>query len=324
MAMTPPSTVHCSAHALPTGTPRRLLVVEADHHGQRLDNFLIATIKNVPRSRLYRAIRSGEVRLNSKRAKPSQRLAGGDQIRLPPLDSPVREKAVLTHNASRLMERILYEDDDILVIDKPSGVPVHGGSGHSHGLIEQLALLRPGIQLVHRLDRPTSGCLLLAKHRQALVLLHGLLKQRSIGKHYLALVVGHWPRELALMDAPLTRPSNRPGEPPGQQDALTHFRILERLHGATLLQATPVTGRMHQIRLHAAAAGHPIAGDREYGIATGNRATREAGLHRLFLHAWKLEIPWQCTTLTFESPWPHALLAVLERLRAGARQTGAT
>lgn len=303
--------------------PQRQILIDAAHHGQRLDNFLIATIKNVPRSRLYRAIRSGEVRINGGRAKPSSRLASGDQVRLPPLGSPAREQVALERHALSLEERILYEDAELLIIDKPSGIPVHGGSGHGHGLIEQLMILRPGAQLVHRLDRPTSGCLLIAKHRPALLLLHGLLKHRLVKKHYLALAAGHWPGSLTTMDTPIARPSNHPGESTGQRDALTHFQILERLDGYTLLQATPVTGRMHQIRLHAAAAGHPIAGDALYGSAPWNQAMRHLGLGRLFLHAWRLEVPWQDTTLAIEAPWPPALLTVLQRLRESPRQIGA-
>ena len=310
----------------PTGIlPQRRILIDAAHHGQRLDNFLIATIKNVPRSRLYRAIRSGEVRINGGRAKPSSRLASGDQVRLPPLGSPAREQLVLERHALNLEERILYEDADLLIIDKPSGIPVHGGSGHSHGLIEQLMILRPGAQLVHRLDRPTSGCLLIAKHRPALLLLHGLLKQRLVTKHYLALATGHWPGSLTTMDAPIARTSRHPGlgESSSQRDALTHFQLLERFENYTLLQATPITGRMHQIRLHAAAAGHPIAGDALYGSAPWNQAMRHLELRRLFLHAWRLEIPWQDSTLAIEAPWPAALLTVLEHLRESPRQSGA-
>jgi 23S rRNA pseudouridine955/2504/2580 synthase len=321
-----PQTPHdtSSDHESPAGipSPRRILI-DAAHHGQRLDNFLIATIKNVPRSRLYRAIRSGEVRINGGRARPSSRLASGDQVRLPPLGSPAREHLVLERHALGLEERILYEDADLLIIDKPSGIPVHGGSGHSHGLIEQLMILRPGAQLVHRLDRPTSGCLLIAKHRPALLLLHGLLKQRLLKKHYLALAAGHWPGSLTTMDAPIARTSRLPGESASQRDALTHFQVMERFEHYTLLQATPVTGRMHQIRLHAAAAGHPIAGDALYGSAPWNQAMRHLGLGRLFLHARRLEIPWQDSTLAIEAPWPAALLTVLEHLRESPRQSGA-
>ncbi len=298
-------------------------MVDHTHHGQRLDNFLIATVKNVPRPRLYRAIRSGEVRLNGKRSKPSGRLTDGDQVRLPPFTNPERAQVTLTHHAKRLEERILYEDADLLVLDKPCGMPVHGGSGHSHGLIEQLTLLRPDIQLAHRLDRPTSGCLLIAKHRQALLLLHDIIKQRLVSKHYLALVIGQWPETLTAMDTPVVRsPLSPPAGRTISRDALTHFRVMERFEGCTLLQASPITGRMHQIRLHAAAAGHPIAGDGEHGYASRNRALRLVGLQRLFLHAWMLELPWQGTAMTFQAPWPPALTAVLEHLRAATPQSG--
>lgn len=319
--MASPGIPSCTQAFSPSHTAPQLVLVDHTHHGQRLDNFLIATVKNVPRPRLYRAIRSGEVRLNGKRSKPSCRLADGDQVRLPPFSAPERTQVISLEYAKRLEERIVYEDADLLVLDKPCGMPVHGGSGHSHGLIEQLSLLRPEIQLAHRLDRPTSGCLLIAKHRQALLLLHDLIKQRLVSKHYLTLVVGHWPETLTTIDTPVARHPLSSAERTACRDALTHFLVMERFDDYTLVQATPITGRMHQIRLHTASAGHPIAGDREHGYASQNRAIRLMGLQRLFLHAWILEFPWQGTAMTFRAPWPAALTAVLQRLRTATPQS---
>ena len=270
--------------------------------GQRIDNFLINHLKGTPKTLVYRILRKGEVRVNKGRIKPDYRLQAGDLIRIPPLrlpppDSPPQVARPLLE---RLEAAIVYEDKYMLVVNKPPGIAVHGGSGLQFGIIEAFRQLRPQcneLELVHRLDRDTSGLLMLAKKRSQLRRLHAALRDGTIDKGYMALVAGDWPTSRKQVSAPLLRSNLRSGERmvevnPEGKESLTKFRVLQRFGTfATLVEASPVTGRTHQIRVHALHAGHPIAGDNKYGDDDFSRAIRELGGKRLFLHAHSLRIP---------------------------------
>ena len=305
--------------------------------GQRLDNFLLGALKGVPRSHVYRLIRSGQVRVNSGRATPSHRLRVGDRVRVPPVAAkPVVPPAAAPDTLAWLAERVIYEDSRVLVLDKPAGFAVHGGSNVSLGCIEALRLLRPAaneLELVHRLDRDTSGCLVLAKRRSALRTLHALLREGRVDKRYMALVRGGWPDEIGAIDAPLvTRRVG--GEARVKVDAegktvRSSFRVLEHYgKTATLLEVSIETGRTHQIRVHAAHAGHPVAGDDRYGDKDFNGYLATFGLKRMFLHAHSLSFTWPESGEPFSvsAPLPEDLRAVLTALevrrpsgRAGRR-----
>lgn len=268
--------------------------ISAEQAGQRIDNFLMRYLKGVPKSRIYRILRKGEVRVNKSRIKPAYRLQSGDQVRIPPVRvSEKRENKPGDWALQRLADAVLYEDERLLVLNKPSGMAVHGGSGLSYGVIEALRALRPNapyLELVHRLDRDTSGCLLIAKKRSELRTLHELMRAGDVEKKYLLLVAGKWNPNTVLIDQPLKKNLMQGGErmvrvDPEGKKARTRFRVLEAIPGATLLEARLETGRTHQIRVHAAYAGHPLAGDSKYGDEYFNRKTRENGLKRLFLHA---------------------------------------
>ncbi|GMQ89308.1 MAG: 23S rRNA pseudouridine(955/2504/2580) synthase RluC [Gammaproteobacteria bacterium] len=272
----------------------RWLDISAEEAGQRIDNFLLRILKGVPRSRIYRLLRKGEVRVNKGRIRPEYRLQSGDQVRIP----PVRVAAPGTANPAAqslamLADAVLYEDDRLLVLNKPAGMAVHGGSGLSYGVIEALRALRPNapyLELVHRLDRATSGCLMIAKRRSELRMLHELLRGGGIEKRYLMLVLGDWSQGPFRIDAALRKNQLRGGErivrvDPEGKVALTQFRFLEAYPGASLMEAELKTGRTHQIRVHAAHAGHPLAGDEKYGAEEFNRQMRSLGLTRMFLHA---------------------------------------
>lgn len=272
--------------------------VTEDHAGQRLDNFLQRELKGVPRTRLYRAFRKGEVRVNKGRVKADYRVCTGDSIRIPPLHTAqsTDPAPVPVRWANSLLERVVYEDDNLLVINKPSGLAVHGGSGLSYGLIECLRQVRSEdryLELVHRLDRDTSGCLMVARRTSVLKDLHRQLREDRVGKTYLALVTGEWPRKRSFVEAPLLKNTLQSGErlvrvdKAGKQ-ARTEFSVVERLPGCTLVEARPITGRTHQIRVHALHAGHPLLGDSKYGDRDANLAARRQGLSRLFLHASRL------------------------------------
>lgn len=270
--------------------------------GQRIDNFLISHLKGAPKTLIYRILRKGEVRANKKRVKPEYRLQAGDIIRIPPLRLPPPDQppAVGRGLLERLEAAIVYEDKQLLVVNKPAGIAVHGGSGLQFGIIEAFRQLRPQckeLELVHRLDRDTSGLLLLAKKRSQLRRLHAALRNDSIGKGYMALVAGNWPTSRKQVNAPLLRSNLRSGERmvevnPAGKESLTLFSVLQRFGSlATLVEASPVTGRTHQIRVHARYAGHPIAGDNKYGDDSFSKTIRELGGKRLFLHAHWLRIP---------------------------------
>jgi len=304
----------------------RTLQVGSESAGQRIDNFLLALLKGVPRSRVYRILRRGEVRVNSGRVAPTYRLCDGDAVRIPPLRMAVEREAPQPSAGLRagIGGAVIHEDDDLLVLNKPSGVAAHGGSGISLGAIETLRALRPDapfLELVHRLDRETSGCLVIAKRRPALRALHAVWRDRAVDKRYLLLVQGRWRGGGRHVDAPLARNRLRGGERMVRvaDDGLasrTAFTPRERFAEMTLLEARPTTGRTHQIRVHAALLGHPLAGDAKYGNETFNKAMRKHGLRRLFLHAARLRLtlPGKAP-LEVEAPLAPDLQAVLDELR---------
>lgn len=308
-------------------TPRvRYLSVDADRSGQRLDNFLLAQMKGAPRALVYRVLRSGEVRVNKGRAKAGYRIQAGDRIRIPPLrlsgpQAPGRPpKAFL----ARLEAAVLYEDKRLMVVNKPSGMAVHGGSGIGFGVIEGLRALRPqapGLELVHRLDRDTSGCLLLAKRRSLLRWLHRLIRENAVDKRYLALLAGSLPWKTRQVDAPLRKNTLQGGErvvrvDPGGKASKTFFRRLRRFPDASLVEARLYSGRTHQIRVHAAYLGAPILGDDKYGDRRANAEMRKQGLSRLFLHASSLtfELPDGEGRFDIQAPLDPTLEKLLEKL----------
>jgi len=306
--------------------------------GQRIDNFLLRELKGVPKSHLYRVLRRGEVRVNKGRVKADYRLQPGDLVRIPPLRLPERREPGRAPDVqrARIDGSVLYEDERLLVIDKPAGLAVHGGSGLSYGLIETLRQLRPGaeLELVHRLDRDTSGCLLVSKRRSTLRNLHALIREGGVEKRYLALILGDLPRERVRVDVPLSKNVLKGGERLVQVDraagkaACTVFRRLRRLPFgsgvATLVEAELLTGRTHQIRVHAAFLGSPLAGDCRYGDFEANRRLRAFGLSRLFLHASLLgfRADYMSRPLRVESPLPADLEQVLDVLLKGGERTG--
>ncbi len=304
----------------------RLHEVGERDDGQRIDNFLVRFLKGVPRSRIYRMVRKGEVRVNGGRVAASYRLRLGDGVRLPPVRTAERPAAPSpgTRTLERLERAILYEDERMIVLNKPTGVAVHGGSGLDYGVIEALRVLRPrqdGLELVHRLDRDTSGCLVLAKRRSALRTLHELFREGQVDKRYLALLAGRLELERTQVALALRKNTLRSGERLVRADAagkpaLTRFAVRRRYPRATLVEAKLETGRTHQIRVHAAAIGLPILGDDKYGDAEMNRAARQGGLKRLFLHAASLRFRWpgEERSLAFEAGLDPDLQQFLDRL----------
>jgi len=288
--------------------------VDEDSAGQRLDNFLLRRLKGVPKTHVYRIIRSGEVRVNKGRAAADTRVETGDVVRLPPVrvSEAIAAKAEAPVPAREFP--ILLEDEHLLALDKPAGVAVHGGSGVSFGVIEQLRRARPSarmLELVHRLDRETSGILLVAKKRSALTGLQDQFRQRETGKTYLALVTGDWPANKKVIDVPLHKFLQADGErrvrvvgkdDPDGMRSITLVKVAQRIAGIgpeaaalpgggvfTLLEVTIKTGRTHQIRVHLASQGHPIVGDDKYGNFELNKQVQKLGLKRMFLHAWRLQ-----------------------------------
>ncbi len=303
----------------------RQVTIDARRAGQRLDNFLTTQLKGLPKGRLYRMIRQGEVRVNRGRVKPDYRLQAGDVVRVPPAALP--GESAITPSASYLevlRTAILHEDEDLLVLNKPSGMAVHAGSGTPFGIIEALARLYPEheLGLAHRLDRETSGCLILAKHPLCLRHLHEVFRTGRAEKRYLTLVRGQWPERYREVSAALDTQTRLEGErtvtvSSQGKPALTYFEVRAHYDQASLLQATLATGRTHQIRVHAAHVGHPVAGDERYGDAHFNEFMRGLGLRRLFLHAEHLVIPdLTGRMLEFRAPMPPELAAVMARLEA--------
>ncbi len=304
----------------------RQVEVGAEGAGQRIDNFLLRHFKSVPRSRVYRLLRRGEVRVNGRRAKPDYRLVEGDRLRLPPVrtGAPRSEGRVPDALIAQINRAVVHEDADLLVINKPAGMAVHGGSGLSFGVIEALRAARPdeSLELVHRLDRETSGCLLVARRRPALRSLHALLREGAVEKRYLALVAGHWQLGRKRIDVPLKTRQLQGGErvvkaQAGGKSSATEFRPVQFFgKRATLMEASLETGRTHQIRVHAAYAGHPVAGDDKYGDRDSNESLRTLGLARMFLHAQTVSFTWPDTGREFIAsvPLDDELKAVLDRL----------
>ena len=320
---------HSNASAAEPARAVSHLVAESGDEGQRIDNFLMRVLKNVPRTLVYRILRTGEVRVNGGRVKPDHRLASGDRVRVPPVTTKPREQAAAPSRSLRelIANAVIYDDRDLIVINKPAGVAVHGGSGLTHGVIETLRVLHPELkelELVHRLDRDTSGCLLVAKRRAALRELHRSLREREMQKHYRALVVGRWPFGRKTIDLPLKTNLKQGGERvvrvhPEGQHAISTFEPLQQFGKlATLLDVKIGTGRTHQIRVHAAHAGHAIAGDDKYGDRERDQALKPYGLNRMFLHAHSLSFTRPGTTEMFEvtAPLPQELQDVLDRLAA--------
>jgi 23S rRNA pseudouridine955/2504/2580 synthase len=300
--------------------------------GQRLDNFLLRVLAGVPRSRVYRLLRRGEVRVNGRRKGPEYRLAADDEVRLPPVRSADAAGRATGRVPAPLLSLVgaalIHEDERLLVLNKPPGLAVHGGSGLAFGAIEALRALRPGeqLELAHRLDRDTSGCLLVARTRVALRLLHALLREGRVEKHYAALVTGRWRLGRKTIDAPVLTRQRQGGQRvvrvhAAGKLAITDFAPRERFGDlATLMHVTIRTGRTHQIRVHAAFAGHPVAGDDKYGERAANALLAEIGLRRLFLHAAEVAFVWPDTGTRFraQAPLPDDLEVVLEALRQRA------
>lgn len=326
--MAPMQTRADSGH-LPKKIAARELTIDEHHAGQRIDNFLISCLKGLPRTRIYSILRRGEVRVNKGRIRQHYRLKSGDVVRIPPLrlSQPGPCGGTDPSVGERIEASILFEDRGLIVLDKPSGLAVHGGSGLSHGVIEALRASRGErdyLELVHRLDRDTSGCLLIAKRRPVLTGLHAAFRDGSVRKRYQVLVKGHWHGPARVIETGLLRNALRSGERLVRVDAsgkTGRTRFVPTTPGAkaSLMQALPFTGRTHQIRVHAASAGHPVAGDPKYGERDFNRYMREHGLRRLFLHAASLsfENPGDGAKLTVDAPLPMELRDVLAKLGLG-------
>ncbi|NOQ77634.1 MAG: 23S rRNA pseudouridine(955/2504/2580) synthase RluC [Methylococcaceae bacterium] len=301
----------------------QLIEIFEENSDQRLDNFLITYLKGVPKTRIYRIIRKGEVRVNKGRKDNKYRLKVGDVVRIPPIrvatrDNDVELQPTLKHS---LEHGVVYEDDVLIVLNKPSGFAVHGGSGISSGVIEGLRMIRPEarfLELAHRIDKATSGCLLVAKKRSTLKVLHDLFRDNKVKKTYIALLVGQWERKKMLVTAPLLRSTGKGGErnvkvSQAGKFSETNFRRIQKYKDLTLVEASPKTGRTHQIRVHAAWLGHPIVGDERYGEERVNKALKNRGFKRLFLHAEQLQFvhPVSNEMMHFKAPLPEALESLL-------------
>jgi len=305
-------------------------VIDSEYTGQRIDNFLITYLKTIPKTRIYRILRKGEVRVNKKRIEPSYRLQANDQVRLPPLH--IEERAVIPTPSKQLMDfltsRILFEDKGLLIINKPSGIPVHGGSQVKLGLVEALRYMypkSPHLELAHRLDSDTSGCLILAKKRGILKEMHDLFRQGKVTKIYQALTKGHWkPNELKV-EVALRKNQLKGGERIVRVDStgkpsITLFRPLETYKGAMLVEAALLTGRTHQIRVHSQYRKHPIACDEKYGDREFNQQMRQIGLNRLFLHASTVEfiLPSTQQNIKLNAPLDEELEKCLSCLKSAS------
>jgi 23S rRNA pseudouridine955/2504/2580 synthase len=318
-------------------SPLTMRTVTADEAGQRIDNFLMRHFKTVPRSRVYRLLRKGEVRVNRKRVEAEYRIQEGDEVRLPPVR--IETDAQPGRPSSSLLELIeravIFQDKHLLIVNKPAGVAVHGGSGMSFGVIEALRASRPRetLELVHRLDRDTSGCLAVARDRSTLVALHALIRGGGMHKTYLALVAGSWQLGTKRIDAPLATDNRQHGErhvrvAPAGKDSVSVFKPVQFFGSlATLMEVDIPTGRTHQIRVHASFAGHPLLGDDKYGDRARNADLKSHGLKRTFLHAQSLAFEWPGSGVPFHvsAPLPEELSAVLDAItpakRAGAKGT---
>jgi 23S rRNA pseudouridine955/2504/2580 synthase len=324
----PPETVQSAA----ARSSVRHVQIDADGHGQRLDKVVSQLLQGVPRTRIFRLIRRGEVRVNGRRASPEQRLVSGDSVRLPPVREALPEAArtVPVAMIESVERAVLHQDERLLVLDKPAGVAVHGGSGLSFGVIEALRASRPDetLELAHRLDRDTSGILLVSRRASALRALHALLREGTVEKRYLALVAGRWQLGHKRVEVPLRTDLRVGGErtvraDPQGKEAVSEFKLVEHFGArASLLEVRLHTGRTHQIRVHAAYCGHPVAGDEKYGDEVFNRTMRELGLTRMFLHAHSCAFTWPDAgnEQSFNAPLPPALRAALDQLGSGKRR----
>ncbi|WP_117233295.1 23S rRNA pseudouridine(955/2504/2580) synthase RluC [Vibrio maerlii] len=300
--------------------------IDDDMAGQRIDNFLRNQLKDIPKSMVYRIVRKGEVRVNKKRIKAEYKLKAGDIVRIPPVTMEVKDDAPVIstklNKVAELESQILFEDDHVIVLNKPSGTAVHGGSGLKFGAIEALRALRPDarfLELVHRIDRDTSGILLVAKKRSALRHLQAQFREKTVKKFYFALVMGQWKNSCKVVNAPLLKnevnsivrvnPKGKPSE--------TRFKVIEKFENATLIQASPITGRTHQIRVHTQYTGHPIAWDDRYGDRRFDAYTGKVGLDRLFLHAANIRFvhPKNEEWVEFNAPMEPKLEKALAGLR---------
>lgn len=307
----------------------QFVTIDSGNTGQRIDNFLVTFLKGVPKSRVYRILRKGEVRVNKGRVKPEYKLKDGDIVRVPPVRVSQREAPPQPSNqlSSLLENAILFENDDLMVVNKPSGLAVHGGSGIRLGLIESFRQIRPDhrfLELVHRLDRDTSGCIMIAKKRSSLRYIQRELREGRIQKIYRALVDGRWPNRRKAINTPLIKNQLSSGErmvrtatvdTEGAKASLTEYRIIERYQGCTLVEAKPITGRTHQIRVHCQSVGCSIIGDDKYCDEEVSKHYRPLGLKRLFLHAYQLKftLP-DKTAITVEAPLGDDLTAVFKHL----------
>ena len=301
----------------------RFEIVDAAAVGQRIDNFLLRLLKGVPRSHLYKLMRKGRVRINGKRTVPAYKLQMQDRVRIPPVRvSKSSAPAIPEYLLESMSHRIVHEDGQIVVIDKPAGLATHRGSGVEVGVIDILKAMRPDARdwsLVHRIDRDTSGCLIVAKHRQALLRVQNLFRSGVVDKHYQALTLGNWASEMQTINAPLLKNVLQSGErmvvvDSSGKNAISHFHLVESFPAATLMRVAIETGRTHQIRVHARHAGHPIAGDQRYGDKSFNWAMRKLGLKRMFLHASRLELPLP-ERVSVECPLPGELASFLATLK---------
>ena len=308
------------------GPKVRLLKAGEEDAGQRLDNFLFRILKGVPKSHVYRLLRTGQVRVNKRRAKPDYRLEAGDELRLPPVRQEAKAAPGLSPHWQQeaLKTSIIFEDDRLLVINKPAGMAVHGGSGVSFGVIETLRVLRPespSIELAHRLDRETSGCLIVAKRRSMVRVLHAAFREGRVEKRYLALLAHAWTGGEQTVDLPLEKNLLQGGERMVKvsregKEAKSLFRPMQKFADSALLEIRIFTGRTHQIRVHAAHIGHPVAGDEKYGEKEANKGFKAVGLKRMFLHAAELafEHPETGERLALKAPLDDELEAVLLNL----------
>ena len=297
--------------------------IDDDEAGQRIDNFLLRRLKGVPKTRIYRMLRRGEVRVNGARCSVHRRLAVGDRVRIPPVRTAERRPPAVSGQAltAGLDQRIVFEDEGLLVIDKPSGLAVHGGSGVRLGLIEALRQGRDErfLELAHRLDRDTSGCLMIAKSRGALLELHRLLREQRVRKSYQLLVFGRWPRHRTVVDRPLHRFVTGAGERRVRVDgrgkpARTTFNVVQECAAASWLSARLHSGRTHQIRVHAASSGHPVLGEEKYETPASEQCAKAANVTRLCLHAVRLSFEWDGAQRRLEAPVPPLFQEAWSRL----------
>src|SRR5271155_2193326 len=314
-------------------SPIVLRTITEEEAGQRIDMLLMRPFKSVPRSRVYRLLRKGEVRVNKKRVDAEYRMAAGDEVRLPPVHiDRTEEPGRPSTRLQELIERaVIFQDKHLLVIDKPAGVAVHGGSGMSFGVIEALRASRPreSLELVHRLDRDTSGCLAVARDRATLISLHALIRGSGMHKTYLALVAGSWQLGTKRIDAPLATDNRQHGErhvrvAAAGKDSVSVFKPLQFFGPlATLMEVDIPTGRTHQIRVHASFAGHPLLGDDKYGDRDKNAEIKASGLKRTFLHAQSVAFEWPGSGVPFHvsAPLPKELAAVLDAITPLKRKT---